>query len=166
MFAARRLARAASTRGVDKGTSNLFSSNVTPTKWRSAQTATAASESTSSAGWMGRPATDADAANTSAVHEDDTEMFPSRTPADVDAEHFRQGASVEFWNAWKFDDTPGGFKKLADDIAPTITSASDARYWTYHVFRSSWFLGQGAAVGLYKSNPVYPQLETAWFLNP
>ena len=108
---------------------------------RSTQTATAANPAdTDAGGWMGRPTTDANAMN-----EEDPDIFPARTPADVDREFFREGDSVKRWNEWRFDGTPEGFKKLIDDIAPTITSQFDARYWAYHVFRSSWFLGQGAA---------------------
>ena len=86
---------------------------------------------------MGRPETDA--------RLDDVDVFPARTPAEVDREHFREGASVRFWNEWRFEGTPGAVKALVDSVTSTLASPSDARYWAYHVFRSSWFLGQGAA---------------------
>jgi hypothetical protein len=98
-------------------------------------------------GWMGRPTTDAHA------HEPD--IFPARTPADVDKEHFREGKSVAFWNEYRFDGTLQSLKGLVDEIGPTVTSSSDARYWAYHVFRSSFFLGQGAA-SLFASSGFTP----------
>jgi ubiquinone/menaquinone biosynthesis C-methylase UbiE len=93
-------------------------------------------------GWMGRPETDANRP----LEED--EFFPARTPADVDREHFREAPSVRFWNAWRHDDSKSPAASVADilaQISAATKSPADAAYWAYHVFRSSWFLGQGAA---------------------
>lgn len=91
-------------------------------------------------GWMGRPETDANRPN--------EEFIPARTPADVDREHFREAPSVRFWNAWSHDDSKSPAASVADvlaQISAATKSPADAAYWAYHVFRSSWFLGQGAA---------------------
>ena len=91
-------------------------------------------------GWMGRPETDA--------NRPDEEFIPARTPADVDREHFREAPSVRFWNAWSHDDSKSPAASVADvlaQISAATKSPADAAYWAYHVFRSSWFLGQGAA---------------------
>jgi hypothetical protein len=91
---------------------------------------------------MGRPETDANRP----LEED--EFFPARTPADVDREHFREAPSVRFWNAWRHDDSKSPAASVADilaQISAATKSPADAAYWAYHVFRSSWFLGQGAA---------------------
>jgi|TARA_B110000967_G_scaffold20271_1_gene18880 ubiquinone/menaquinone biosynthesis C-methylase UbiE len=94
-------------------------------------------------GWMGRPATDA-----KLPLEDADELFPARTPADVDREHFREAPSVRFWNEWSHDDTKSpstSVSHILSQIAAATKTPADARYWAYHVFRSSWFIGQGAA---------------------
>lgn len=94
-------------------------------------------------GWMGRPTTDANR-----PLKDDNELFPARTPADVDREHFREGESVGFWKEWSHDDTKSSstsFSDILSQIAAATKTPADARYWAYHVFRSGWFLGQGAA---------------------
>ena len=91
-------------------------------------------------GWMGRPETDA--------NRPEEEFLPARTPADVDREHFREAPSVRFWNAWRHDDSKSPAASVADilaQISAATKSPADAAYWAYHVFRSSWFLGQGAA---------------------
>ena len=91
-------------------------------------------------GWMGRPETDA--------NRPMEEFLPARTPADVDREHFREAPSVRFWNTWRHDDSKSPAASVADvlaQISAATKSPADAAYWAYHVFRSSWFIGQGAA---------------------
>jgi len=51
---------------------------------------------------------------------------------------------VKFWNEWVFDGTSDGLGRLVAGVAPTIKTRSDAAYWAYHLFRTSWFMGQGA----------------------
>ena len=103
-------------------------------------TATSSADGPAMPGWMGRPATDARA-------DDEDEYFPARTPADDDRAHFRESPSVAFWNAWRFDESDGarGVRSLLEQITAATKTPFDARYWAYHIFRSSWFLGQGAA---------------------
>lgn len=111
-------------------------------------TATSSADGPAMPGWMGRPATDARA-------DDEDEYFPARTPADDDRAHFRESPSVAFWNAWRFDESDGarGVRSLLEQITAATKTPFDARYWAYHIFRSSWFLGQGAA-GLLASAAV------------
>ena len=51
---------------------------------------------------------------------------------------------MKFWNEWVFDGTSDGLGRLVAGVAPTIKTRSDAAYWAYHLFRTSWFMGQGA----------------------
>ena len=113
-------------------------------------TASSSADGPAMPGWMGRPATDARA-------DDEDEYFPARTPADDDRAHFREGPSVAFWNTWRFDesDRARGVRSILEQIAAATVTPFDARYWAYHIFRSSWFLGQGAA-GLLASAALGP----------
>ena len=79
----------------------------------------------------------------------------AHSPADDDRAHFRESPSVAFWNAWRFDESDGarGVRSLLEQITAATKTPFDARYWAYHIFRSSWFLGQGAA-GLLASAAV------------
>ena len=103
-------------------------------------TADATTSSVETSGWLGRPETDSRPSNS-----EDTERGDVRTPADSDRDHFRENPSVALWNEWRFDGTPEGARALLLECASSARSPRDAAYWAYHVARSSWFLGQGAA---------------------
>ena len=101
---------------------------------------TTAQATSPSSGWMGRPESDS-----RAFTGEDAERSDVRTPADSDREHFRENPSVALWSEWGFDGTPEGARALFTECVSSARTPRDAAYWAYHVARSSWFLGQGAA---------------------
>ena len=101
---------------------------------------TTAQATSPSSGWMGRPESDS-----RAFTGEDAERGDVRTPADSDREHFRENPSVALWSEWGFDGTPEGARALFTECVSSARTPRDAAYWAYHVARSSWFLGQGAA---------------------
>jgi len=117
-------------------------------------TTTVDAPSASQTGWMGRPLVDeGDATNRADASSASSASSASRTPGQVDAEHFRQGDSVAFWANWRFDESASGVREMLADLGGTVRSSADATYWAYHAVRTSWFLGQGAA-GLIASNAL------------
>ena len=129
---AMRLARVSATR-CSTGYVNRFTAGL-------GTTADATTSSVETSGWLGRPETDSRPSNS-----EDTERGDVRTPADSDRDHFRENPSVALWNEWRFDGTPEGARALLLECASSARTPRDAAYWAYHVARSSWFLGQGAA---------------------
>ena len=101
---------------------------------------TTAQATSPSSGWMGRPESDS-----RAFTGEDAERGDVRTPADSDREHFRENPSVALWSEWGFDGTPEGARALFTECVSSARTPRDAAYWAYHVARSSWVLGQGAA---------------------